>query len=133
MSPLTPEQFEQDQAWIAFRLNDLPIETEEDGNFNVIGLMDASSLFLLTAEFIPQSASEASEEEAERLLSGGYSRAGKLPGSLYIPSNEKADRIVAVAESQGICVVRSPESELIGLIGEARSSFRERFSGGGVQ
>lgn len=133
MSSLKPEQFEQDEAWIAFRLNDLPIETEVDGNFNVIGLMDASSLFLLTAEFIPQTASEASDEEAERLLSGGYSQAGKLPGLLYIPANENADRIVAVAEARGISVFRSPESELIDLIGEARSSFRDRFSGGGVQ
>jgi len=132
MSQLNPEQFEQDQTWVAFKLNDLPIETEADGNFNVIGLVDAHSLFMLTAEFVPVAEREASTEVAEQLLDGGFARSGKLPDSLYIPVDEEANNLAAVAEARGVAVVRFSESELMPLIGEARSSFRERFSGGGV-
>ena len=133
MSPLQPQQFEKNQAWVAFRLNDLPIETEADGNFNVIGLLDAATLFLLGAEFISTAAREATEAEAQRLLGSGCSKSGKLPDFLYIPANEEANNLVSVAEAQGVAVIRSVESELMAFIGEARSSFRERFSGGGVQ
>ena len=44
---LHPNQFQLNEAWIAFQLNDAPIETEQDGSFNCIALMDAASCFIL--------------------------------------------------------------------------------------
>jgi hypothetical protein len=31
---LHPQQFEVNEAWIAFRLNGMPVRTERDGDFN---------------------------------------------------------------------------------------------------
>jgi hypothetical protein len=53
---LHPEQFEVNEAWIAFQLNGAPIRTEDDGDFNFIALMDAASCFILGSEFIAASA-----------------------------------------------------------------------------
>ena len=35
-----PNQFKVNEAWIAFKLNDAPIITDRDGDFNMITLMD---------------------------------------------------------------------------------------------
>jgi len=43
---LQPGQFAPNQAWILFKLNQVPISTETDGEFDVIALMDAASLFI---------------------------------------------------------------------------------------
>lgn len=50
---LHPQQFEVNEAWIAFRLNGAPVRTERDGDFNCIALMDAASCFILGSQFIP--------------------------------------------------------------------------------
>jgi hypothetical protein len=55
---LHPNQFEVNEAWIAFRLNNAPIQTERDGDFNCIALMDAASCFILSSKFIPATAAE---------------------------------------------------------------------------
>jgi len=44
---LHPNQFQVNEAWIAFKLNGDPIHTEHDGDFNFFALMDAASCFLL--------------------------------------------------------------------------------------
>jgi len=48
---LQPDQFEVNEAWIAFKLNDVPIHTATDGDFNFLALIDAASCFLLC--FVP--------------------------------------------------------------------------------
>ena len=127
MPTLHPNDFAVNQAWIAFRLNDVPIRTEADGDFNVIGLMDAASCMILGAEFIPVNADGASETESERLLASGYSHKGQMPETLFIPSHESAMHLQTEAERHGITVVRALERDLLPFIGEARSGFRERF------
>ena len=37
---LHPNQFTVNETWIAFRLNDAPIQTDADGAFNCLGLME---------------------------------------------------------------------------------------------
>jgi len=58
---LQPSEFHVNEAWIVFRLNDAPISTETDGDFNVIAVMDAASCFILAAEFVPAISAEPSE------------------------------------------------------------------------
>ncbi len=43
---LRPNQFEVNEAWIVFRLNNAPIRIEHEGSFNCIALMDAASCFI---------------------------------------------------------------------------------------
>jgi hypothetical protein len=57
-SVLHPNQFQVNEAWIVFRLNETPIHTEQEGSFNCICLMDAASCFLLGSELIPSAEEE---------------------------------------------------------------------------
>lgn len=38
---LHPDQFHVNEAWIAFQLNDRPMHTEQDGDFDILAFMDA--------------------------------------------------------------------------------------------
>jgi hypothetical protein len=124
---LHPKQFEVNETWIAFRLNNAPIRTERDGDFNCIALMDAASCFILSSEFIPAAAAEPTRAEFRRLLKDAKRHKQKLPRTLFVPREDVADRMTLEAMQQSIEVVRVPESELLIFIGEAREAFAERF------
>jgi hypothetical protein len=124
---LQPNQFYVNEAWIAFKLNDEPIRTDRDGDFNLIALMDAASCFILGFTTIRLTAREPSKMESKRLLKDGRAHKQQLPTTLFIPIDQPADLLTREAERQGIRVLRVPEDELLVLIGEARGSFRERF------
>ena len=130
---LHPNQFHVNEAWIAFKLNDVPICTESDGDFNFIALMDAASCFILSSAPVPTNAAEPSKMEAKRLLKEGQAHKQQLPESLFIPSDQPAALLSAEAKRQGITVVRVPEDQLLLFIGEAREGFRERFGGSSSQ
>jgi hypothetical protein len=126
---LHPSQFEVNEAWIAFRLNSVPIRTERDGDFNCIALMDAASCFILGSELIPVSAAEPARAEFRRLLMDAKRHKQQLPRSLFVPSEDSADQLIFEAEQLGLEVVRVTESELLIFIGEVREVFAERFGG----
>lgn len=129
---LHPSEFKVNEAWIAFRLNEVAIPTEADGDFNVIVLMDAASCFILSTEFVPATSPGPSELEAKRLIKDAKSHKQRLPKTLYIPENLSADILSAEAEQNGIAVIRVPEKQLLVFIGEAREGFKEHIGGGGV-
>ena len=58
---IEPSQFQVNEAWIAFKLYDAPISTEEDGDFNVLALMDVASCYILGTEFVSTGSAEPSE------------------------------------------------------------------------
>ena len=130
---LHPNQFQVNEAWIVFKLNDAPIATGQDGDFNFIALMDAASCFILSSTPIPVLAAEPSKMEAKRLLKEGQAHKQELPKTIFIPGALPAKILAAEAERQGITVVRVPENQLRPFIGEARQVFRERFGGGNTQ
>ncbi len=124
---LHPSQFQVNEAWVIFKLNDVPIHTEEDGDFNFIALMDAASCFILSSISTPVSSVEPSSLESRRLLKEGQAHKNQVPMTLFIPDDQPAASLSAEAERQGITVVRVPEHQLLLFIGEAREGFRERF------
>jgi len=127
---LHPNQFQVNEAWIAFKLNDAPIRTEQDGSFNCIGLMDAASCFILGSAFVPADESEPSKLEARRLLKTGWAHKKTFPRTLLVPTGQFQTNLLTEAERQRITVVPVHESQLLVFIGEARQGFRERFQGG---
>lgn len=133
MQVLHPNQFQVNEAWIAFKLNDAPISTEVDGDFNVMAIMDAASCFILGSEFVPASSRDLSRNDAKRLLASGQSHKQELPKTLFIPADQPANSLSVEAEHQGITVTRVPDDDLVVFIGEAREGFKERFGGGGFQ
>lgn len=130
---LHPNQFYVNEAWIAFQVNDAPITTGSDGDFNLIALMDAASCFLLSPTLVPGSAEEPSTLEVKRLLKEAQVHKQQMPEKLFIPSNQTANFLTIEAERLGVTVVRVQEDQLLQFIGEARETFRERFSGGSIQ
>ena len=127
---LHPNQFQVNEAWIAFKLNDEPIHTEADGDFDFIALMDAASCFILSSSTVPASAAELTKMDAKRLLKQGQAHKHQLPKTLFVPSNQQARHLTIEAERQGIIVIRVPEDQLLLFIGEAREGFREQFGPG---
>lgn len=128
-----PSKFKVNEAWIAFKLNDAPVSTKADGDFNVIALMDAASCFILGAEFVPVTSAEPSELEVKRLIKSGKSHKQQLPKTLYIPESLAADVLSAEAKRNSIVVVRVPDDQLLVFIGGAREGLKEHMGGGGVQ
>ena len=128
-----PNQFKVNEAWIAFKLNDAPIITDRDGDFNMIALMDAASCFILSTLSVSAMAVQLTELESKELLEKGWIHKQELPKTLIIPNHQVANLLQIEAESQGITVVRVPEDQLILFIGEARTGFKEHLGGSGMQ
>lgn len=125
---LHPNQFQPDEAWIVFRLNDEPMRTEEDGSFNVVALMDAASCFIFGAEFVAVEKTEPPPTAVRRLMQAAKKKSRKFPPTLLLPRRQFEKAFVAEAERLGIAVVRVEEIELAAFIGEARAGYRERFA-----
>jgi len=130
---IDPSQFQVNEALIAFKLNDAPISTEEDGDFNVLALMDVASCYILGTEFVSIGSAEPSELESKRLIRSGHSQKHQVPRKLFIPTNLAAESLRVEAERHGIAVVHVPEEELLVCIGQAREGFREHVSGSVIQ
>lgn len=126
---LHPNQFNVNEAWIAFWLNDAPIRTEADGSFKAIALMDAASCFILATAFVPIEKSEPSKLQTRRLFKTAREHKRAPPTTLFVPAGEFQGFVALKAERQGVSVVPVHESQLLTFIGEARESFREHFAG----
>jgi len=127
---LEPNQFKPSEAWIAFQLNDTPICTEQDGNFNCVALMDAASGFILGTAFVSATEAEPSVFEARRLFKAGWAHNKQHPVTLFIPKGQYQTTLPAEAARHGITVVPVHETELSAFTGEARQGFREHVQGG---
>jgi hypothetical protein len=130
---LHPDQFEVNEAWIAFKLNEAPIHTESDGDFNVVALMDAASCFILSSAFVSTGKREQTKAEARRSLKEGQSHKQQLPQTLFVPTGYQAKNLIAEAESLGVAVVRVAEGQLLAFVGDAREGFKEHFGATGIQ
>lgn len=124
---LHPNQFKVNDAWIAFRLNDAPIVTERDGDFDCIALMDAASCYILGMEMYSASAMGPSGQVAHRLLEQGHDRAGTLPQRLFVAEGPVAGAMYQEAACLNIEVGTVSEDDLLVFIGEARDGFKARF------
>jgi hypothetical protein len=126
---LHPNQFQVNEAWIVFKLNDEPIHTQQDGDFNLLALMDAASCFILSSTLVATIAAEPTQMESKRLLKEGKAHKSQLPKTLFVPTELQANFLVAEAERIGLEVVRVEKHHLLMFIGEVREAFRERIGG----
>jgi hypothetical protein len=127
---LHPSQFQVNEAWIAFRLNGMPIETVRDGSFNCVALMDAASCFILGDTFISTTVPVPSPTDLQRLLKAGWEHKQQFPTTLLVPTGELAEAAGAVAKRIGIEVIPVDEDQLLSFIGDARQGFREFIRSG---
>ena len=127
---LHPKQFEVNEAWVAFRVNDAPIRTDRDGDFNCIALMDAASCYILDLQLIPVTDVEPTRAQFRRMLKKAQRRKQQLPKTLFVARENVADLVALEATQQNIEVVRVSENELLIFTREARDAFAERFEEG---
>lgn len=123
---LHPKQFQVNEAWIAFKVNDSPMHTQQ-GDFNFIALMDAASCFLLSFATVSAALSEPTEMESRRLLEQAQAYKKQWPKTLFVPVGQPAHFLSAEAERRGIEVVRIAEDQLLPIIAAARTAFIEYF------
>lgn len=127
---LHPNQFQVNEAWIAFRLNDESIQTERDGSFNCIALMDAASCLILGTAMVPVGESEPSQLEIRRLFKAGWVHKKKYPITLFLPAGQFQTILPAEAQRQKISVIPVDETQLDIFVDDARQSFMEYLQGG---
>ncbi len=124
---LHPNQFQVNEAWIAFQLNDAPISAGKDGSFNCLCLMDAASCYLLGTELISASQLEPSQKQARDMLTAAWAKKGEFPRTLLLPTGRLQGALKAEASVLGIAVVSASEDDLLVFIGEAREGYREHM------
>lgn len=124
---LYPTQFTVNEAWVVFRLNDEPIHTQQDGDFHFLAIMDAASCFILSSTPVSAEQAEPMQLDSLRLLKEAQAHQKRWPKTLFVPTEQPAQFLVAEAEMLGIEIFRVPELQLIPLIGEAQKDFRDRF------
>lgn len=129
---LNPNQFQVNEAWIAFKLNDRAIRTEQDGDFDFIALMDAASCFILSSAPVPVSLAEPTQAESKQFLKEGRAHRKQWPKTLFVSANQPARYLSAEAERHGIEVIRVEQDQLLPFIGEAREDFKVHFEGRGA-
>lgn len=122
---LNPNQFDVNDAWLVFQLNDAPITTERDGSFNAICLMDAASLLILATVMVPADQREPSELEVRRLIKTAWGHGRQFPSTLFVPSDRLNAAFRAQAERNRVSVITVAESELWVFTDEARQGFKE--------
>ena len=130
---LEPSQFQPNEAWIVFRLNGAPISTQEDGEFNVVCLMDAASCYILDNEFVSVYGSPVPSFAARRLLARAQNQAGCLPIKCYLSSELQTGELSVLAEKLGVEVIPATEPELSRFTSEAKEGFLAHIGGGKVQ
>ena len=123
---LHPNQFQVNEAWIAFQLNEAPIQVQAKGQFKAFVLMDAASCYIMGTELVPVGKEHAS---GQRLLKAGVSQAPQLPTRLFVSTDEAARLVGDEAARLGIAVERVDEDQLSTFTGEARSGFRKAMPG----
>jgi hypothetical protein len=128
-SVLHPKQFEVNEAWIAFQLDDEPIHTERDGDFNFLALMDAASCFILSSTPVAETQGEPVQLEVKPLLKEAEAHKKRWPKTLFVPAEQVAQFLVTEARRHGIDVIPVATEQLLPFIGEAQEGFRERFGG----
>ncbi|MGF1645284.1 MAG: hypothetical protein ACFCUJ_16720 [Thiotrichales bacterium] len=127
---LKPSQFRPNDAWIAFRLNDAPIATERDGDFNVLCLMDAATCCIIGNEFVPVQGSVAPVDASERLIAAAQAQAGGVAAKFFLSTELASGSFSTVVEAIGATCVLASDRELAPLISDAKAGFLAYIGGG---
>lgn len=126
---IEPANYSQNEAWLLFRLNEAPVQTEKDGDFNALAIMEIASGTILGVEMVATSEQEISELQSRRLLGSAERQAGSLPKEIIVPLEPRANQLINVAEKMGIQVARHPMSEIAPVIQETVEGFAAHVLG----
>jgi hypothetical protein len=128
---LSPSHFKVDEAWVLFRLNKSPVRSRDEGDFDVVTLMDAASGCELWRELLPLAARGSWDAQARRLLETAIRLNKKrLPKAILVTRGVLADFIRSEAVQHGIRVKSVPLYELRDITAERRHAFARKVEEG---
>ena len=129
---LKPRNFKPNDAWILFRLNDAPIVTEQEGDFNILCLMDAASCYILGNEFVPTQTEAATAYVMQKLLASARSVANALPDTVFVSSELPASEFAQIIAEIGAEMVVATKRELSPIVSETKRGFRTHMERDGL-
>lgn len=128
--PILPKDFVPNEAWLLFQLNDAPVRTSQDGDFNVLAILDVATGLILGMQFVQVQAPEPSELESRKLLAAAQSEAGATSRCLFVDADQEFRQVTAVAAKLGIDVVSKAAADLDPLTREAREGLAAHLAQG---
>lgn len=133
MLSIDPTKFSRNEVWLLFQLNYIPVQTEQDGDFNALAIMELATGIIIGMEMVQVTEPEISEFQSRKLLAAAEVQAGSRPQRLFIDLERKADNLSSVAAAMGIGIERAPSDELAPLSRKARDGFAAHVSGSRMQ
>jgi hypothetical protein len=124
-----PRDYTVNETWIVFRLNEAPVMTEQDGDFDIVCLMDAASCHVLGSAFFDAGTAEIPAPAAEDLLETGRAKANGLPEKLLLSSAIGTEQFARLAGDAGIEAERVPDKDLSVFLSEVRRGFSKQITG----
>ncbi len=131
--PIEPSDFAHNEAWLFFQLNEIPVRTETDGDFNAVVIMEVATGVILGMELVKASIAGLPEFLSRKLLAYAEGQTGSRPRKLFMASGYDADDLTRVARAMGIEVEQVPARDLAAITQEAREGFSAHFSGRSMQ
>lgn len=122
-------EFSHNEAWLLFQLNDAPVQTASDGDFNAFAIMEVASGMIFGMELVQIAESEISETQSRQLLASAEKQAGSRPRRLFVEAGREAGMLSDVATSMDIHIERVSADDLAPITQEARQGFAEHVSG----
>ena len=120
---ITSRQYIENEAWLLFQLNDEPVRTISDGDFNVLAIMDVATGLIHGMEFFDIDTEEPTEFESKKLLNSSESNAGMLPKFIFVNSSQRLVRFARAVSSMGIKIIPEEKKNLDPFTEEARVGF----------
>jgi hypothetical protein len=125
-----PQQFHINEAWLAIRANTAPLRTPE-GQFDVVVLRDAASMYILSQAFAIAGTDSPSEQDAASAVQEGWEAKQQWPKRLILVGEASSENgFACAARSTGIPVVSATPAELDVYISDVRTSFAQYFADG---
>ncbi|MGD8175312.1 hypothetical protein [Marinimicrobium sp. ARAG 43.8] len=131
--PIEPSEFAHNEAWLLFRLNEAPVLTEADGDFNAMAIMEVATGMIFGMELVQVTLPGLPEFLSRKLLADAEGQAGSRPRKLFVAFEDEAAELIKVAKVMGIEVERVPAKDLSDITQEAREGFAAHVSRGRVQ
>jgi hypothetical protein len=130
---LEPGQFVFNETWVVFRLNDAPVTTQADGDFDVICLMDAASGYIVGNEFVPAGTGSTPHSAIAALIQTARSKSTSIASTLLLSAELGVAGSDALAARFGMEIRVVDDSALLPFVSEARQGFRAHVAGGRMQ
>ena len=127
---IEPSDFAHNEAWLLFQLNEAPVMTEADDDFNAMAIMEVATGMIFGMELVQVTMPGLPEFLSRKLLADAEGKAGSRPRKLFIASEDEAGEVVKVAKAMGIEVERVPATDLSVITQGAREGFTAHVSGG---